>query len=79
MIGGAPQILDPDEVIEASVPVSDIKRRSSAQADALSALTNLGYTPGDAAAALAEMGGDMQEADASALIRVALKKLAPKT
>jgi hypothetical protein len=25
------------------------------------------------------MGGDMQEADASALIRVALKKLAPKT
>ena len=79
MIGGAPQILDPDEVIEASVPVSDIKRDSSAQADALSALTNLGYTPGDAAAALAEMGGDVQEADASALIRVALKKLAPKT
>jgi Holliday junction DNA helicase RuvA len=79
MIGGAPQILDPDEVIEASVPVSDIKRVLSAQADALSALTNLGYTPGDAAAALAEVGGDMQEADASALIRVALKKLAPKT
>jgi holliday junction DNA helicase RuvA len=79
MIGGAPQILDPDEVIEASVPVSDIKRGLSAQADALSALTNLGYTPGDAAAALAEVGGDMQEADASALIRVALKKLAPKT
>ena len=79
MIGDAPQILDPDEVIEASIPVSDIKRSSSAQADALSALTNLGYTPGDAAAALAEVGSDMQEADASALIRVALKKLAPKT
>jgi Holliday junction DNA helicase RuvA len=79
MIGGAPQILDPDEVIEAPVPVSDIKRGPSTQADALSALTNLGYTPGDAAAALAEVGGDMQEADASALIRVALKKLAPKT
>ena len=79
MIGGAPQILDPDEVIEAPVPVSDIKRGPSTQADALSALTNLGYTPGDAAAALAEVVGDMQEADASALIRVALKKLAPKT
>ena len=78
MIGGVPQILDPDEVIEAPVPVSNIKRGPSTQADALSALINLGYSPGDAAAALAEVGGDMQEADASALIRVALKKLAPK-
>ncbi len=79
MIGGAPQILDSDEVIEASAPMPQIQTNSSAQADALSALSNLGYTPGDAASALAEMGVDMQDADASALIRAALKKLAPKT
>ncbi|MDE0760600.1 MAG: Holliday junction branch migration protein RuvA [Planktomarina sp.] len=79
MIGGAPQILDSDEVVEASAPMPQIQTNSSAQADALSALSNLGYTPGDAASALAEMGVDMQDADASALIRAALKKLAPKT
>ena len=79
MIGGAPQILDSDEVVEASTPMPQIQTNSSAQADALSALSNLGYTPGDAASALAEMGVDMQDADASALIRAALKKLAPKT
>ena len=79
MIGGAPQILDSDEVIEASAPIPQVQTNSSAQADALSALSNLGYTPGDAASALAEIGVDMQDADASALIRAALKKLAPKT
>ena len=79
MIGVAPQILDSDEVIEASAPMPQIQTNLSAQADALSALSNLGYTPGDAASALAEMGVDMQDADASALIRAALKKLAPKT
>ena len=79
MIGVAPQILDSDEVVEASTPMPQTQTNSSAQADALSALSNLGYTPGDAASALAEMGVDMQDADASALIRAALKKLAPKT
>ena len=79
MIGVAPQILDSDEVIEASAPMPRVQTNPSAQADALSALSNLGYTPGDAASALAEMGVDMQDADASALIRAALKKLAPKT
>ena len=79
MIGVAPQILDSDEVIEASAPMPQVQKNPSAQADALSALSNLGYTPGDAASALAEMGVDMQDADASALIRAALKKLAPKT
>ena len=79
MIGGAPQILDSDEVIEVSAPMPQVQTNPSAQADALSALSNLGYTPGDAASALAEMGVDMQDADASALIRAALKKLAPKT
>ena len=76
MVGGAPQINDPSEIIEISVPSAHIEIDPSTQADALSALANLGYTPGDAASALAELG-DMQGADVTTLIREALKKLAP--
>ncbi|MEM7753901.1 MAG: Holliday junction branch migration protein RuvA [Pseudomonadota bacterium] len=50
---------------------------STAQADALSALGNLGYGPGEAAAAVAEALRETPEAEASALIRSALKRLAP--
>jgi Holliday junction DNA helicase RuvA len=50
---------------------------AQAQADALSGLVNLGYGPGDAAAALAEAAGE-GAADVSALIRAALKRLAPR-
>ncbi len=76
MVGGAPQINDPGEVIEIVVPSPQVERDPSTQADALSALANLGYTPGDAASALAELG-DVQGADVTTLIREALKKLAP--
>ena len=76
MVGGVPQINDPGEVIEIAVPSPQVERDPSTQADALSALTNLGYTPGDAASALAELG-DMQGADVTTLIRAALKKLVP--
>ncbi|MBW4707625.1 Holliday junction branch migration protein RuvA [Roseobacter sp. YSTF-M11] len=51
---------------------------SSAQADALSALANLGYAPGDAAGAVAQAAGDAPDAETPALIRAALKLLAPK-
>lgn len=47
-----------------------------AEADALSALQNLGYAPGEAAAAVAE-AANAGETDASGLIRAALKLLAP--
>ncbi|WP_227270500.1 Holliday junction branch migration protein RuvA [Roseobacter weihaiensis] len=50
----------------------------SAQADALSALGNLGYSPSDAASAIAQAAGDDPDADTTALIRAALKLLAPK-
>ena len=49
-----------------------------AQGEALSALTNLGYAPGDAAGAVAEAMGAMPDLDTSGLIRAALKLLAPK-
>ncbi len=51
---------------------------SSAQAEALSALSNLGYAPGEAAGAVAQAAGDAPEADTAGLIRLALKLLAPK-
>lgn len=51
---------------------------AAAQSDALSALTNLGYSPGDAAGAVARAAMDAPEAEAAALIRAALKALAPK-
>ncbi len=52
--------------------------RASAMADALSALTNLGYGTGDAASALATISEANPDADTGSLIRAALKALAPK-
>ncbi|MDF1856546.1 Holliday junction branch migration protein RuvA [Pseudooceanicola sp.] len=51
---------------------------AAAQSEALSALTNLGYAPGDAASAVAEAGGQTADADTADLIRAALRLLAPK-
>jgi Holliday junction DNA helicase RuvA len=53
-------------------------RQSNAQADALSALGNLGYAPSDAAAAVAEAASGEPDATESTLIRAALRLLAPK-
>ncbi len=50
----------------------------NAQAEALSALQNLGYAPAEAATAVAQAAGQAPEADTAALIRVALRLLAPK-
>lgn len=68
------------EVIEAPV-----KRKApapapnaSAQSEALSALSNLGYAPGDAAGAVARAAGEAPDADTPSLIRAALKLLAPR-
>lgn len=51
---------------------------ATAQAEALSALGNLGYAPGEAAQAVAEAASAEPEADTPTLIRAALKRLAPK-
>lgn len=53
-------------------------RRAGFAADALSALTNLGYSAGDAAQAVATVTGEDAEADTASLIRRALKLLGPK-
>ena len=49
-----------------------------AQAEALSALTNLGYAPAEAASAVARAAGADPQLDMPGLIRAALRALAPK-
>ena len=61
---------DTPSPVEISAPVS-----TGAEADALSALVNLGYAQSDAAEAIARAEG--ADLDASALIKAALKLLAP--
>ncbi|MCV6586807.1 MAG: Holliday junction branch migration protein RuvA [Marinibacterium sp.] len=67
----------PDEVTEPASPTLAEPDNASAQAEALSALGNLGYGPSEAAAAVAEASGADPKADTGALIRAALKLLAP--
>ena len=69
------------EVIETPVAraaAAPARANASAQSEALSALGNLGYAPGDAAGAVAQAAGEDPEAETPALIRAALKLLAPK-
>lgn len=61
-----------------TVPSAPAHAASNAVAEAMSALGNLGYAPSDAARAVAEAQTDLPEADTPALIRAALRLLAPK-
>ncbi|MCK0095317.1 Holliday junction branch migration protein RuvA [Yoonia sp. F2084L] len=81
-MGGSVAEAQGDAVIEAEMP-EPVRRApppqaNAASAEALSALGNLGYAPGEAASAVAEAAGAAPDADTSALIRAALKLLAPK-
>lgn len=57
---------------------SAAQSRAGFAADALSALQNLGYGPGEAAQAVTTAAAEAPEADTAALIRASLKLLAPK-
>lgn len=81
----APAEAPGDAVIEAAPAAARARRpapkpaRPAAEtADALSALVNLGYGQGEAAQAVATAAAEAPEAAAPALIRAALKLLAPK-
>ncbi|MBV7394865.1 Holliday junction branch migration protein RuvA [Mameliella sediminis] len=74
----APEVIEVGPATAAPAPKPAAPRRSSAQAEALSALGNLGYGPSEAASAVAEAAGADPEADTASLIRAALKLLAPK-
>jgi len=85
MAGGGDLSVDPSEVIEdAPVPAAKkpakpkVPSNAAAQGEALSALGNLGYSPSDAASAVAQALGEAPDADTPTLIREALKLLAPK-
>ncbi|MFC6688371.1 Holliday junction branch migration protein RuvA [Jhaorihella thermophila] len=79
MDGPSGQVIEePEPPVPAAATPPPAAPRASAQADALSALGNLGYGPSEAAAAVAEAAGENPEAETSDLIRAALKKLAPK-
>ncbi len=76
-------VLEPDPVPMAAparrlAAPSAALARAGVAADALSALANLGYAPGDAARAVAAAAGDTPDADTPTLIRMALKRLVPK-
>lgn len=81
-MAGKPATVEDGAVLEDVAPVSVAAPRAPvsqpAQAEALSALGNLGYAPGDAASAIASVLGDQPDADTATLIRLALKSLAPK-
>lgn len=62
----------------AARPASAAALTGQAMADALSALTNLGYGPSEAASAVAEAQAREPGAPMPALIRAALRLLAPK-
>ena len=73
-------VAQPDDgaVIEAPQAAPAPIQNVSAQSEALSALSNLGYGPGEAASAVATAAGANDGADTATLIREALKRLAPK-
>lgn len=73
--GPVPEVVD---VVDAPAPKPKVAPSASSQAEALSALSNLGYGPSEAAQAVAQAAGDAPEAATPELIRAALKLLAPK-
>jgi Holliday junction DNA helicase RuvA len=82
--GAAVVEADDDMVIEAPLTAKPVvtnptaASNAGAQADALSALVNLGYGHGDAATAIATAEQDGGDMSSGALIKAALKLLAPK-
>ncbi|QFS81608.1 Holliday junction ATP-dependent DNA helicase RuvA [Roseivivax sp. THAF40] len=76
---GDDAVIDPDDAGAAprAIPAA-APPNASAQSEALSALGNLGYNPGEAASAVAQAASDTPDAETSTLIRAALKLLAPK-
>jgi Holliday junction DNA helicase RuvA len=74
-VGEAPE---PAVSVTRAPAAAPATRSAEATADTLSALINLGYAQGEAAAAVAQAAGETEGATTPALIRAALKLLAPK-
>ena len=78
--GPAPDIGQDDDVLDDIAPVSAPVAQvgGAAQSEALSALSNLGYAPSEAASAIAQAQENGGGEDTAALVRQALRLLAPK-
>jgi Holliday junction DNA helicase RuvA len=74
----APVLVEELAMASAPVTIPVTAARGVAQAEALSALGNLGYGPGDAAGAVAQALEAAPEAGTTEVIRAALRLLAPK-
>jgi len=71
-------VIDVQTPVETPVITKNQKSEASAQADALSALINLGYGHGDAAGAIAQVTSEIPSSVSTEIIKAALKLLAPK-
>ncbi len=78
MGGATPTVSETDSEIVEVIETPVVAPSGAAQSEALSALGNLGYAPGEAASAVAEAAGNDPSADTTTLIKAALKLLAPK-
>ena len=75
------KVMDDEDVVEAidNQASKDLAMSNKhAQADALSALQNLGYTPGDSATAVAKVLNENTDLTTEELIRDSLKMISPK-
>ena len=80
-IGEREHKIDEGEVVERiddQPPINLAASNKTAQADALSALQNLGYSPSESAAAVAKILHESSDLSTEELIRNSLKMLSPK-
>jgi Holliday junction DNA helicase RuvA len=80
-IGERENKIDAGEVVEridGQPPINLAASNKTAQADALSALQNLGYSPSESAAAVAKILHESSDLSTEELIRNSLKMLSPK-
>ena len=72
------EVVEPRRRAAAVAPDPAAAAQAEAQAEAMSALSNLGYAPSEAMGAVARAAGEAPAAATPALIRAALRLLAPK-
>jgi Holliday junction DNA helicase, RuvA subunit len=78
-VDAAPEVIEDAPVKRpAKKPSPAAQPKVNFTAEAISALTNLGYSPSDAAGAVAQASDDPDVTDTAKLIRAALRLLAPK-